>query len=118
MNIATGVDFVGRKFPHVLRPSLVLTGRHKAKNWITDLDARIKEDAEDVSHEESQRLAAKRLHDLPLAVGPGLANADWHRRREIIQDYKTSFPAARMGGVAKLNRVPHPSRLWSIRALR
>ena len=43
MNIATGVDFVGREFPHVLRPSLVLTGRHKAKNWITDLDARIKE---------------------------------------------------------------------------
>jgi site-specific DNA recombinase len=57
----------------------------KTKNRITDVDARIKEDTGDVGHEESLRLAAKRLHELSLAVGPDLANADWNRRREIIR---------------------------------
>jgi hypothetical protein len=34
---------------------------------------------------EHLRLAVKRLHDLAAAIGPHLANADWHRRRDIIR---------------------------------
>jgi site-specific DNA recombinase len=57
----------------------------RTKNRITDLDARIKADAGDVGHVETLRLAMKRLHELSAVVGPDLANADWHRRREIIR---------------------------------
>jgi site-specific DNA recombinase len=57
----------------------------KTKSRITDLDARIKADAGDVGHVESLRLAMKRLLELSAVVGPDLAAADWHRRREIIR---------------------------------
>jgi len=57
----------------------------KTKNRIADLDASIKADAGDVGHVESLRLAMKRLQELSAVVGTGLAEADWHRRREIIR---------------------------------
>ena len=44
----------------------------KTKNRITDLDARIKADADDVGHVESLRLAMKRLQELSAVVGTDL----------------------------------------------
>jgi hypothetical protein len=46
---------------------------------------RYKDDAGDVDQLEHLRLAAKRLSDLAAAVGPHLANSDWHRRRDMIR---------------------------------
>ena len=57
----------------------------RTKNRIVELDARIKADAGDADHLEHLRLAAKRLRELAAAVGPHLATADWHRRRDIIR---------------------------------
>ena len=31
------------------------------------------------------RLAASRLRELAAAVGPHVANSDWHRRRDLIR---------------------------------
>lgn len=57
----------------------------RTKNRIGDLDARIKLDAGDVDRLEDLRLETKRLQELAGAIGPDLASADWHRRREIIR---------------------------------
>jgi len=57
----------------------------RTKSRIADLDAKIKADAGDVNQLENLRLATERLRQLAAAVGPHLANADWHRRREIIR---------------------------------
>ncbi|MFI5247833.1 MAG: hypothetical protein ACHQWV_04695, partial [Nitrospirales bacterium] len=52
---------------------------------ITELDGKMKDDAGNVDQLEHLRLAAKRLRDLAAAVGSHLANADWHRRRDMIR---------------------------------
>lgn len=57
----------------------------RTKSRIADLDVRIKADAGDVDASENLRLAANRLRELAAAIGPDLASADWHRRREIIR---------------------------------
>jgi len=57
----------------------------RTKSRIAELDAKIKDDAGDTDHLEHLRLAAKRLRELAAAVGPHLATADWHRRRDIIR---------------------------------
>jgi site-specific DNA recombinase len=57
----------------------------RTKNRIAELDGRIKADAGDADQLEHLRLAAKRLRELAAAVGPHLATADWHRRRDIIR---------------------------------
>jgi site-specific DNA recombinase len=57
----------------------------RTKSRIAELDAKIKDDAGDTDHLEYLRLAAKRLRELAAAVGPHLATADWHRRRDIIR---------------------------------
>jgi len=57
----------------------------RTKSRIAELDRKIKDDAGDVDQLEHLRLAVKRLRDLATAVGPHLANADWHRRRDIIR---------------------------------
>ena len=57
----------------------------RTKSRIADLDTKIKDDTGDVDQLEHLRLAAKRLRDLATAVGPDLATADWHRRRDIIR---------------------------------
>ena len=58
---------------------------NRAKRRIADLDAKIKEDAGDIDLSENLRLAMKRLRELAAAIGPQLASAGWHRRREIIR---------------------------------
>jgi site-specific DNA recombinase len=57
----------------------------RTKSRITELDRKINDDAGDVDQLEHLRLMTKRLRDLAAAVGPHLANADWHRRRDIIR---------------------------------
>ncbi len=57
----------------------------RTKNRIADLDGRINAGAGDVDPLENLRSATKRLRDLAAVVGPDLAGADWHRRREIIR---------------------------------
>jgi hypothetical protein len=57
----------------------------RTKSRIAELDAKIKDDAGDVDRLEHLRLAASRLRELAAAVGPHLANSDWHRRRDIIR---------------------------------
>jgi hypothetical protein len=55
------------------------------KSRIAELDTKIKDDVGDADHLEHLRLAAKRLRELTAAVGPYLATADGHRRRDIIR---------------------------------
>jgi len=57
----------------------------RTKSRIADLDTKIMDDAGDVDHLEHLRLAASRLRELAAAVGPHLANSDWHRRRDLIR---------------------------------
>jgi site-specific DNA recombinase len=57
----------------------------RTKSRIADLDSRINAGAGDVDPLENLRSATKRLRDLAAAVGPDLAAANWHRRREIIR---------------------------------
>jgi site-specific DNA recombinase len=57
----------------------------RTKNRISDLDGRIKDNTGDVELLENLRLETRRLQELAVAVGPDLASADWHRRREIIR---------------------------------
>ena len=57
----------------------------RTKRRIAELDTKIKDDAGDVDQLEHLRLAASRLRELAAAVGPHLANADWHRRRDMIR---------------------------------
>jgi site-specific DNA recombinase len=57
----------------------------RTKSRIAELDTKIKGDAGDVDQLEHLRLAASRLRELAAAVGPYLATADWHRRRDIIR---------------------------------
>lgn len=52
---------------------------------VADLDAKIKDDAGETDQLEYLRLATTRLRELVAAVGPHLANADWHRRRDMIR---------------------------------
>jgi site-specific DNA recombinase len=57
----------------------------RTKSRISDLDARIKADTGEIGHLESLQLAMERLQELSTALGHDLANADWHRKREIIR---------------------------------
>ena len=57
----------------------------RTKSRIAELDAKMKADAGDVDRLEHLRLAASRLRELAVAVGPQFAKADWHRRRDIIR---------------------------------
>jgi len=53
----------------------------RTKSRIANFDTKTK----DTDRLEHLRLAAKRLRELAAAVGPHLANSDWHRRRDIIR---------------------------------
>lgn len=56
-------------------------GHARTKGRMAELDTKIryKDDAGDVDQLEHPRLAASRLRELAAAVGPHLANSDWHR---------------------------------------
>lgn len=57
----------------------------RTRGRISDLDARIKDSSGEVGQLESLRFAMKRLHELSTALRHDLAQADWHRRREILR---------------------------------
>jgi len=57
----------------------------RTKDRIAELDAQIQAHSSDVDQLEHVRRAAERLHELSATLGPDLADANWHRRREIIR---------------------------------
>ena len=57
----------------------------RTKRRIVDLDGKIQADASDVDQLDYLRQAAGRLRELAAAVGPQLADCDWHRRRALIR---------------------------------
>ena len=57
----------------------------RTKGRIAELDAQIQAYAGDIDQLEHVRLAAERLRELSVTIGPDLADADWHRRREVIR---------------------------------
>lgn len=69
----------------------------RTKSRIAELDTKIEDDAGDADRLEHLRLAAKRLRDFALAVGPQLANSDWHRRRDIIRTLVQRIEIGRPG---------------------
>jgi site-specific DNA recombinase len=81
----------------------------RTKSRIAELDTKIKDDGGDVGHLEHLRLAAKRLRDLAAAVGPHLANSDWHRRRDIIRTLVQRIEIGREG-IKILFRVMQEAR--------
>ena len=61
------------------------SGMARIKDRIAELDAQIHAHSSNVDQLEPVRLAAERLNELSATIGPGLADADWHRRREILR---------------------------------
>ena len=57
----------------------------RTKSHIAELDAQIQVYSGDIDQLEHGRLAVERLRELAATIGPVLADADWHRRREIIR---------------------------------
>ena len=57
----------------------------RTKDRIAEPDSQIQAHSSDVDQLEHVRLAAERLHELSTTIGPDLADANWHRRRELIR---------------------------------
>ena len=57
----------------------------RTKGRIADLDAQIQAYSSDIDQLEHARLAVERTRELAARIGPDLADADWHRRREVIR---------------------------------
>ena len=57
----------------------------RTKSHIAELDAQIHAYSSDVDQLEHLLLAPGRLRELSATIGPDLADADWHRRREVIR---------------------------------
>jgi hypothetical protein len=57
----------------------------RIRSRIAELDAQIQAHSGDIDQMEHLRLAVARLHELSSTVGPDLADADWHRQREVIR---------------------------------
>jgi site-specific DNA recombinase len=57
----------------------------RTKSRIAELDAQIQAHSGDIDQLEQVRLAAERLRELSATIGPDLADADWHRQREVIR---------------------------------
>jgi site-specific DNA recombinase len=57
----------------------------RTKGRIAGLDAQIQAYSGDIDQLEHARLAAERIRELAATIGPDLADADWHHRREVIR---------------------------------
>src|SRR5271165_2353001 len=57
----------------------------RTKGRIAELDTQIQAYSGDISQQEQARLAAERIRQLAATIGPDLAGADWHRRRDVIR---------------------------------
>ena len=56
----------------------------RIKGCIAELDAQLLAYSGDIDQLEHVRLAAERLHEVSATLGPDLADANWHRGRELI----------------------------------
>ena len=57
----------------------------RTKSRMAELDAQIQAYSGVIDRLEHLRLATERLRELSATIGPDLADADWHRRREVIR---------------------------------
>ena len=57
----------------------------RTKDRIAELDTQIQSYSGDIGQLEQSRVAVERTRELAATIGPDLADADWHRRREIIR---------------------------------
>jgi site-specific DNA recombinase len=57
----------------------------RTRSRIAELDAQIQAYSGDIDQMEHLRLAVARFRELSATVGPDLADADWHRKREVIR---------------------------------
>ena len=57
----------------------------RTRSRIAELDTQIQAYSGDIDLMEHLRLGVARLRELSATVGPGLADSDWHRKREVIR---------------------------------
>ena len=57
----------------------------RTRSRIAELDAQIQAYSGDIDQMEHMRLAVARLREPSSTIGPDLADADWHRQREVIR---------------------------------
>jgi len=57
----------------------------RTRSRIAELDTQIQAYSGDIDQMEHLRLGVARLRELSATVGPGLADSDWHRKREVIR---------------------------------
>ena len=57
----------------------------RTKGRIAELNAQIQAYSGDIDQLEQARLAAERIRELAASIGPDLADADWHRKRDVIR---------------------------------
>jgi hypothetical protein len=63
------------------------------RSRIAELDAQIQAYLGDIDQMGHMRLAVARLRELWATVGPDLAEADWHRKRERDFEECAKLPA-------------------------
>jgi len=66
----------------------------RTKGRIAERDTEIRPNSGDINRQEQAPLAAERIRELAATIGPNLADADWHRMRNVIQ---TLLPRVEMG---------------------
>ena len=57
----------------------------RTRSRIAELDTQIQAYSGDIDQMQHLRLGVARLRELSATVGPGLADSDWHRKREVIR---------------------------------
>jgi len=57
----------------------------RTRSRIAELDTQIQASSGDIDQMEHLRLGVARLRELSATLGPGLADSDWHRKREVIR---------------------------------
>ena len=57
----------------------------RTRSRIAELDTQIQAYSGDIDQMEHLRLGVARLRELSATLGPGLADSDWHRKREVIR---------------------------------
>jgi len=57
----------------------------RTRSRIAELDTQIQAYSGDIDQMEHLRLGVARLRELSATVGPGLADSDWHRKREVVR---------------------------------
>ncbi len=77
----------------------------RTKSRIAELEARIHTNAEGTDRRQELRFLVDHFKKLAVHLGPGLENADWNRRREIIRSLVERIEIGRTS-VAIVFRLP------------